>query len=432
VSRRILAAIVSVAVLAVGLFGLPLAVGLRRLYRKEAIVGLEREAARAALQVPASFPTSNDPVELPEAEEGTHLALYDHRGARVVGRGPVHADPVVLQALRGRVSDGHLRGSLVVALPVASEEVVFGVVRASVSEAVVYGRVYRAWAAMAGLAAVVLAAATLVARAQAGRLGQPVQALRAATERLGNGDFSARAPSSGVAEVDAAAAALNATAERLGQLVARERAFTADASHQLRTPLTGLRLRLEAALATPEADRSAALEGALEDVDRLETTVEDLLALARDVAPVRQRLDLAGLLGEVERHWRGPLAAVGRPLRVLWEPGLPQAHASAAAVRQVLDVLVGNAAEHGAGAVSVKARAAPDALAVDVGDEGPGPSRPSEELFRRRSDPARGRGIGLALARSLTEAEGGRLVLSRPGPAPCFTLLLPAWDGETS
>jgi signal transduction histidine kinase len=239
-----------------------------------------------------------------------------------------------------------------------------------------------------------------------------------------------------VAEVDAAAAALNATAERLGHLVARERAFTADASHQLRTPLTGLRLRLEAALAAPETDRGvtveAALEGALEDVDRLESTVEDLLALARDVAPVRQPLDLAGLLDEVERHWRGPLAAAGRPLRVQSEPRLPEAHASAAAVRQVLDVLVGNAAEHGAGAVSVRARAAPDAIAVDVDDEGPGPSRPSEELFRRRSDPARGRGIGLALARSLTEAEGGRLVLSRPGPAPCFTLLLPAWAGGTS
>ena len=91
-------------------------------------------------------------------------------------------------------------------------------------------------------------------------------------------------------------------------------------------------------------------------------------------------------------------------------------------------MLVDNAAEHGAGTVTIHARPTAGALAVDVTDEGPGPPGPEEDFFRRRSETATGRGIGLALARSLTEAEGGRLVLARPGPAPCFTVLLPEAD----
>jgi signal transduction histidine kinase len=123
------------------------------------------------------------------------------------------------------------------------------------------------------------------------------------------------------------------------------------------------------------------------------------------------------------------LAAAGRRLHVIADPGLPPVDASAAALRHGVDVLVDNAAEHGAGTVTVRARPAAGAWALDVSDEGPGPSAGDGDLFRRRSETATGRGIGLALARSLADAEGGRLVLSRPGPGPCFTLLLPAADG---
>jgi signal transduction histidine kinase len=88
-------------------------------------------------------------------------------------------------------------------------------------------------------------------------------------------------------------------------------------------------------------------------------------------------------------------------------------------------VLLANAQGHGAGTVSVVVRDADTAIAVDVADQGPGIAEP-EELFRRRTSRAADHGIGLALARALAEAEGGRLLLSRPGPGPVFTLLLPA------
>jgi signal transduction histidine kinase len=116
-------------------------------------------------------------------------------------------------------------------------------------------------------------------------------------------------------------------------------------------------------------------------------------------------------------------------LRIVADQGLPPVHASAAALRHGLDVLVANAAEHGAGTVTVQARAAAGGLAIDVSDEGSGPPAGADP-FRRRSAMATGRGIGLAMARSLIDAEGGRLVLSRPGPQPCFTLLLPESTGE--
>ena len=94
-SRRILTAILTVTVLAVVLFGVPLAVGLRRLYRNEAVVRLEREAARASIEVPASFERTGDPVELPARHDATLVALYDRRGRKLQGHGPARADAEV-------------------------------------------------------------------------------------------------------------------------------------------------------------------------------------------------------------------------------------------------------------------------------------------------------------------------------------------------
>ncbi|MGH3911411.1 MAG: sensor histidine kinase, partial [Pseudonocardiaceae bacterium] len=206
---------------------------------------------------------------------------------------------------------------------------------------------------------------------------------------------------------------------------ARERAFSADASHQLRTPLTGLRLRLEAALDRPGQDLRQAITGGIAAADRLEQTVEELLELARDTRkPGGAPLDLLSLLEEIERGWHDRLAVENRILQVAVDPHAPLSPASTAAVRQVLTVLLDNAATHGSGTVTVAVRDAADALAIDVSDEGLGITAPEPELFTRRSRLANGHGIGLALARSLAEAEGGRLRLTRPAP-PTFTLLVP-------
>lgn len=425
-TRRVLRAIVAVTAAAVLLFGVPLAFGAYRLYRNEATVRLEREAARAALAVPASFARSDDPVELPPASRHTALALYDRDGRRVLGTGPVAADTVVRAALGGRVGDAELAEQIVVAVPLSSNEQVYAAIRAATPTDTVLDRAEKTWLAMLALALAVICTAAAAARSVARRLSRPVHELAGTARRLGDGDFTARAKSSGVPELDDATDALNLTAERLGQVLARERAFSADASHQLRTPLTALRVRLEAVLLNPSGDWRGAVEGALADIDHLQTTVEDLLALARDTATSRQAVDVEPLVADAERRWHGQLAEAGRPLRLVVAGQLPRAYASRAAVTQILDVLLDNATRHGEGTVTITCRSHLDeAVAIDVSDEGAGP--PSEDLlFRRRSPDAAGTGIGLALARSLAEADGGRLFLSH-GAHPCvFTLLMTA------
>jgi signal transduction histidine kinase len=424
--NRILGAILAATAVAVVLFGLPLALAVQHLYHSEAVVRLEQEAARATTRVPDSFGSSGDPVELPVASDQTQLALYSRNGRLVSGTGPATVDAPVRVAFGGRVAEQTVDGRIVVAVPVADEERVVAVIRGALPASVVDARVHRAWLAMAALAAGAVAVAALVARVLAGHLSRPVDALAQAAARLGEGDFSVRAGRSGVTEVDAVASTLDATGARLGQVLARERAFSADASHQLRTALAGLRLRLEAARLLPGADQGQAIADALAEVDRLEGTVEQLLALARDAGVDRDQLDLTRVMEAVEQGWHGRLGADGRPLRFRVDAELPPVRASEAAVHQILDVLVGNAAEHGAGTVTVGARAAPGGLAIEVGDEGAGVTGDPERIFARRDGGAAGHGIGLALARSLAEAEGGRLLLQRPEPRPVFALLLPA------
>ena len=147
--------------------------------------------------------------------------------------------------------------------------------------------------------------------------------------------------------------------------------------------------------------------------------------MARDTNAPHDTLDVQAALVDLDRRWRGPFAADARPLRVHAEPGLPRPGASPAATRQVLDVLVDNALRHGRGEVRVTARATRDAVAIDVADQGPGIPSGRADPFERRTDGATGHGIGLALAQSLAEAEGGRLVLARRAPGAEFTLLLP-------
>jgi signal transduction histidine kinase len=364
---------------------------------------------------------------LPPAEDDMHVAVYDLDGRRLRGDGPAVPDAAVRRAVSGAIADGGGSSDFVVAVPVTSAERVVGVVRVSSPASRTYLRIAVAWLGMTGLAAAAVAAAAVLARRQSRRLAEPLERLAGAAQTLGEGDFTVRAPPAGIAEIDAAGGALNRTAERLGDLVGRERAFSADASHQLRTPLTGLRLRLETALEA--ADPRPGLVAALDTADRLERTIDELIALARDAPAARSPADLPALLSEAEAHWHGPLAADGRSLAVSSDPALPGTPASAAATRQILDVLLANAVRHGAGTVTVTARDADTAVAVDVADEGAGVTIPVDELFRRRTGRAAGHGIGLALARALAEAEGGRLVLTRSGPGPVFTLLLPA-DGS--
>jgi signal transduction histidine kinase len=297
-------------------------------------------------------------------------------------------------------------------------------VRATAGSANVDARVVRAWLVLAAFALLAIGSAAALAWWLSRRLDAPLVRLAAAAHRVGDGDFTTRAPRSGVAEIDEVAQAIDTTAGRLGAALDRERSFSADVSHQLRTRVTGLRVTLEAAAHTGTAEHDVIVQ-AIEETDRLESTIVELLALARDTGGDRPPLDVQATLDDLEQSWHGRLAAESRPLRVQAEPALPSPQVSAIAARQILDVLIDNAARHGRGEVKVTARATHDGIAIDVDDEGPGITTPAEDLFRRPVGDTDGHGIGLALARSLAEAEGGRLVVSRRTPGAQFTLLLP-------
>ena len=419
--RRILFAIVGVAAFAVVAFGVPLAWTIRRIEHDDARSTLQREAARAALEVPSLV--DGDTIELPApGTSGVTLAVYGPDGNRVVGNGPDRADRATLAALQGRLAEYTDASAITVGWPLTSNEQTFGAIRAALPESQFENRVHELWLLMGLLGLLVIAATALVARRQASRLARPVGDLTDAVRQLGDGDFAIEAPASGVDELDAAGHALTATAERLRKLVARERTFSADVSHQLLTPLTGLRLTLENA-ATGATDPAVTVGEALESVDRLEATVSELLKLARADRPVIEPIDLSPIIEEAARSWNGQLAERGRPLRVDVEPGLPHALIATTAVRHILDVLLANARDHGRGTVTIRASRTPGGAVVEVADEGPGVTGDPSRVFDRGA--GSGHGIGLALARSLADAEGAKLTLATPGPGPRFRLLVP-------
>lgn len=425
--RRITVTVVVVAFVSIVAFAAPLAVGVGRLYRDEDVLRLQREAERAVAAVPESFQATSDPIELPSTPDGIRTAVYDLDGRRVVGSGPDRGGSLVARAARGAVVDGSDGGGRTVAAPVFDEENVVAVVTATQPAGSVGGDATDARLLMAGLAVAVVAGAGLAGLLVSRRLARPVETLTAAATRLGEGDFATAAPRSGVRELDDAADALDRTARRLGDALDRERRFTADASHQLRTPLTRLRLALESigVDGTSAADRDELIVEALGHADRLEATIEELLALARDIPADRATTDLSAALDELDAQWRERFAVAGRRFDVRVRPGAAEAAASPAALRHTLDVLVTNALDHGAGRVMVTAAPATGGgVVIDVSDEGTGFADPGA-AFARHGPDAAGHGIGLALARSLIEAEGGRLLIARASPAPEIRIVLP-------
>ncbi|WP_300016094.1 HAMP domain-containing sensor histidine kinase [Pseudonocardia sp.] len=421
--NRIVLLTVALSMVAISLFALPLAVVAQRFYTRIEFAELERSAHLVVDHI--SDQVRDGEVPYPDwIQDDVTAALYDPAGPKLTGDGPLLADHAVREAVEeGYVDTSDSPDELIVAIPISEDGEIVGVVRASTPRGEATARIVERWMQMLALAVVVLVVTLLVARRQAARLARPVEELARAALRLGEGDFTTEERVVGIVEIDEVRSALNATAGRLDALIARERAFSAEASHQLRTPLTGLQLRLEAALRNPRADHTAAIQASLAEVDRLERTITDLLALARG-SRQRGALDLPALLHEVEQVWGPRLGSRGRALRFTVDPDLPVVEASTAAIRQVLTVLLGNAVEHGTGAVTVGVHDIDEAVRVDVTDEGRVPTGKGFDLFDRREPDSDGHGIGLALARRLVEAEGGRLQLTCSAPTT-LTAFLP-------
>lgn len=428
--RRVLVAILSVTAIAIVLFGLPLAIVVERFVDEEATLRVERQAVLAAREVPSDFATGDDPVELPTNDDGIVFALYGADGTLITGSGPTRADAVTREALGNQVVDAELPGARVVAVPVAADERVIGVIRAEQFTTASDARTRRILLLLAGLAATVVAVAAAIGWILAGRLARPVRLLRDAAVQLGDGDFTIDVPRSRIPELDDAAQAMTATAHRLDDLVTRERAFSGDASHQLRTPLAGLRAAIETELEFPRPDPTVVLHEAIDDIDRLERTITELLTIARTSSIAATPVALADVFADVDSTWQGRFVRADRTLIIAPARYTPTVKGNAPMLRHAIDVLVDNALRHGAGDVRITYTITDDAVTVTISDEGHGFDTSAERSddFDSTSAPGSMHGLGLPLAQRLIDAMPGRLKIAHRGPNPRIDIVLQRTD----
>ncbi len=269
-----------------------------------------------------------------------------------------------------------------------------------------------------------LAVATTLGALLSRSLTRPLEAIEAAVAAVGAGRLSERAPiGRGPAELTALGETVNDMADRLEELVHTQRAFLADASHQLRTPLTALRLRLESLEDTLDPEQQADLTPALAEADRLTRIVDGLLTLARaegGVRPTREAVDIAIALRERANAWsalaeeRQVSLRCESPAAVTTHAPTLRALACPGHLEQVLDNLLANAldATPAAGSVSLQAVRVGDAIEVHVIDDGPGMSsadrtRAFDRFWRREGAPHGGTGLGLAIVAQLARMSGG-------------------------
>ncbi len=271
-----------------------------------------------------------------------------------------------------------------------------------------------------------VAVGTVVATLTARRLSLPLSDVADRAARLGAGDFRAAPARHGIPELDRVSDVLDTSATALAELVQRERTLVGDVSHQLRSRLTALQLRLDELTTHPDPSARAEALAALDQAEKLSAVLDELLEAARAArAAGAEPLDLRDGLATIVDEWRPAFRTAGRPFKVRLPEGM-LARVTPARIREAVGVLLDNALRHGAGTVTLAARAGDKSLVVEVSDTGQGvPGELVPHVFERGVSVGSSTGIGLALARALVEADGGRLELSRARP-PTFSIFLPA------
>lgn len=281
-------------------------------------------------------------------------------------------------------------------------------------------------------ALVAVVGAVFLARQQARRFSVPLAQLADQAERIGDGAARYRPLASGLPEIDRVSAALAGSATQWQRTLSTERQFASDASHQLRTPLTAVLMRLEEIAVTD--DLSMAQEeahAAIAQVERLNVTVDELLARARQGSAGAPRpTPVDAVLAALQREWAPQFERHHRSVRVDGDRGL-SVTATPIALSQILATLMENALVHGSGVVEVDVRRAGPSVVMEVRNAGQVPREIAGRVFER-SVSTSSTGLGLGLARDLAEKYGGRLDLVRAGDPVVFSLFMSAADASSS
>jgi signal transduction histidine kinase len=397
VRRRLVATIVGVVLAVLLVLVPPVVLLLHRAAENELQARLSSQASTISASIADRFiqgqrPTVEEVAQLVPA--GDELVITASDGTEIFRYGPAVANPVV----------GTATGPVGISITLATDG-------SSLGE-----RIRGPLLALGAFAAGSIVLAAVLAIVISGRLTRPLRDLATVADRLGAGDFSAPVPPrSGIAEVDGIGTALGTSARRLDELVTAERSFTGDATHQLRTGLTGVSLELELLAEHPDGVVRTGAGRAHDQVERLTETLDDLLSVARSGAG-RQRVavDLADLIGHHVDDWMPRVRRAGRTLTLRTAPGVGKATvlATPGCVGQIVDILTDNALTHGRGAITITVLDD----GVSVGDEGTLERERAAELFRSAASPAAPHGRGLVLARRLARADGGTLELHSLSP----------------
>ena len=446
-TRRLVLSYLAITVVVLLLLELPLAIVYQQREFDRLTADIERDATVMATIYEDVLQEDLEPDPAPAndyaASTGARVIVVDLDGISIVDslREPdrdFSTRPEINAALEGDRSDGTRRSDtldtdlLFVAVPVASGGTVHGAVRITFDASEVTERVWRLWIGLIAVAAVVLLTVAIVGWVLAGSVTRPVRRLQAAAQRFSRGDLTPiEADSSAPPELASLETGFNDMARRLDELIERQRAFVADASHQLRTPLTALRLRLEnlqSAVSTDGSDGTSddvasEVGDAIDETTRLSDLVNDLLRLARTEnrqTPVR--VDLNRLVGDRVSTWTA--TAELSDIELSSDVGNTERFGLAVegGVEQVLDNLIDNAIRAAPPHSVVAVRLASDEFqhTVLVADKGPGLSdadkRNALQRFWRSDTSTPGTGLGLAIADAVLQSSGGTLRLEDNKP----------------
>jgi len=443
VTRRILVSYLLMSLLILVMLTVPLGRNFADRERERLLTAIERDGRVLAAEADDAFETGDfrslpPLVERYVDETGGRAVMVDAAGQSVIDSddlgGPARdfsTRPEIAAALQGRYITGErasvtLGESLVyVAVPVVQEGEVLGAVRVSYPTTAVDQRTREVWIELASLGVVVLGVVAIGGWFVASTLARPIRRLESAANLLASGELSARVTvDHGPADLVRVARSFNSMADANQGLIESQRAFLADASHQLRTPLTALRLRLEAlslsgddeSTAAQSADRAETVEAATAEVDRLSGLVDALLAMARlDARPgLVVTVDVGAVIDERIETWH-PLSDEqdvslnGDGIRT----GV-RASVVDGGLEQILDNLISNALDvspEGA-SITLGVEAVAGFVRVTVADQGPGldeaqRSRAFDRFWRGANPPSGGSGLGLAIVRRLAELSGG-------------------------
>jgi two-component system, OmpR family, sensor kinase len=435
-NRRLVVSYVLLVAVAIAAFTVPVAFVLTDQLRGDVETSVRREAATAALLVAApDSPSRQALAQLAAAYQQQtpgrlDVLLADRTAASPLPLPVAPQDTAFTDALNGQESvhwgDASALGvkGLVLAVPARDPAGrVVGAVRVSYPSAPLDQRQLQIWGFRAGLAVAVLIVAAILGALLARRLTRPFRELNRMARRLRDGDLSARAEETGPTETRTLARTLNNAAETIDILIRSQRSFIADASHQLRTPLTALRLSLDNAadgISDPLVREDIDLATA--EVVRMSRLVNGLLTLARAEAAVGtpERVRVAGIVDDRFEVWRAVAAERGVELRAEHAASEQEVLVSPGNLEQVLDNVLSNALEVSpdGSTVTVRTYRAGDHVALEVTDEGPGlPEADRQRAFDRfwrgrgTTGPS-GSGLGLAIVKQLVTDDGGTVSLT--------------------